>query len=953
MKRMVTSTLIGIMMLLALLLVGSAAMASGEEQIIKPSAAGAATGSLFFPLDYAFDSPDLALDPTGVPIGGPGTNFAPAYATSRVGYIDLGPNWANVRITSTWTKYRASSVGNMTPYSEIWWDNDIDTMNDSGLTETHVNFNSVQGLSNTGTTTPWIRDNDVSSSPITPLGRYMMLRSPINMTNRASEYAIVGYLFEESIKVITPPIAGQASGSQFFPMDRAFDGQPTLNSLTGDPTGGVTGIDAPAYADRVGYIDFGADWSKVRITSTWTKYRASSSGNQTPYAILWWDDDTDTANDNGFAETRINFNSALNLSTGSTTPWIKDNDVSSNPVAPKARYLLARSPLAMTNRANEYAIVGWIDENGNGIQDSLNHPVSGITVAGPSGTTSLLTGSTLQMSASVQPFNATNKTITWSIVNGTGSATINASGLLTAVSGGNVTVKATSQDGSGVFGSSEIAISQYSQLILPVQGATSIYYIDVQASFPNVNWQTLERLYIPAGNYQYMKLGNLPQRTASNPLIISNYGGQVKVSGTYSYTLSIEGGKHWILTGKYDDALQTGNINFQGHQNGNYLNSEGQYGIEVGRNTSNGISVSKNATNFELSHIEVANAGFAGLLIKTDGVPTATMDGVKIHDMYIHDSESEGMYIGNTSSDISKQHIFTNLEIYNNRVLRAGTEGIQLTNMGDGVKVYNNVVIMNALDWKDPFQQWQDGTFQYGQRTGSAEIYNNVFIGTASTLFTLKFSAAPGETPDPTDEVFMHDNYFSHSRDILAYIHDTPSNYASKFRFENNVIRQINFQYDEIPGGHVDSNKMFYVSNNMHNPMVFANNTRDGDQIFIDTLAGNNGTVGNISASGNTTAANLAPIKFKDVTPFTSTFDWSLVERWDDYSDLYAVPIYFNYGDYVLDFPTGNLYYNIESGTHTGKNPATNPTTWSLLTPMKNDFRLDTTSPYQGLGLLP
>lgn len=116
---------------------------------------------------------------------------------------------------------------------------------------------------------------------------------------------------------------------------------------------------------------------------------------------------------------------------------------------------------------------------------------------------------------------------------------------------------------------------------------------------------------------------------------------------------------------------------------------------------------------------------------------------------------------------------------------------------------------------------------------------------------------------------------------------------------------------------------------------------------------GNNGTVGNISASGNTTVTNLAPIKFKDVTPFTSTFDWSLVERWDDYSDLYAVPIYFNYGDYVYDFPTGNLYQNIEAGTHTGKNPATNPTTWSLLTPMKNDFRLDPTSPYQGMGLLP
>ncbi|MGG1551981.1 Ig-like domain-containing protein [Paenibacillus ferrarius] len=952
MKRMLTGTLIGIMMLFACVLVGGAAMASGEIQVITPSAAGAATGSSFFPLNDAFDSPDIALDAAGVPVGGPGPNNAPAYTTSRVGYIDLGPNWANVRITSTWTKYRASSVGNMTPYTEIWWDNDSDTTNDSGLTETRINFNSVQNLANTGTATPWIQDRDVSSNPVAPLGRYMMLRSPVNMTNRASEYAIVGYLLDESTKVITP-LAGQASGSQFFPLGNAFDGQPNLNPLTGEPAGGAVAADAPAYADRVGYLDFGPDWSKVRITSTWTKYRVSSSGNQTPYVSLWWDDDIDAVNDSGFTETRINFNSAQNLSTGTATPWLMDSDVSGTPVAPNGRYLLIRSPLTMTNRASEYAIVGWMDENGNGVQDAPFRSVSGITVTGAGGATSLLTGSSLQMSAAVQPFDATNKNMSWSVMNGTGSASITSSGLLTGLSDGTVTVKATAQDGSGVVGTLEIAISQYSQLILPVQGASSIYYVDLQASFPNVNWQTLERLYIPAGNYQYIKLGNLPQRTASNPLIITNYGGQVKVSGNYSYTLSIEGGKNWILTGKYDSVLKTGHVNFQGHLNGNYATSTGKYGIEVGRNTSNGISVSKNATNFELSHMEVAYAGFAGLLIKTDGVPTATMDGVKIHDMYIHDTESEGMYIGNTSSDISKQHTFTNLEIYNNRVLRAGTEGIQLTNMGDGVKVHNNVVVMNALDWKDPFQQWQDGCFQYGQRTGSAEIYNNVFIGTASSLFTLKMSAAPGETPNPADEVYMHDNYFSHSRDILAYIHDTPSNYATKFRFENNVIRQINFHYDEIPGGHVDSNKMFYVSDNTHNPMVFTNNTRDGGQVFIDTIGGNNGTAGNVAASGNTTVSGLAPIKFKDVAPFSSSFDWSLVERWDDYSDLYAVPIYFNEGDYVYYFPTGELYKDIEPGTHTGKNPTTNPATWQLQTPMTEDFRLDPTSPYQGIGLQP
>ena len=76
--------------------------------------------------------------------------------------------------------------------------------------------------------------------------------------------------------------------------------------------------------------------------------------------------------------------------------------------------------------------------------------VTGITVAGAESATRVASGQTLQMNALVSPKNASNKTVTWSVANGTGSATINASGLLTAGNGGTVTVKATAKDGSNV-----------------------------------------------------------------------------------------------------------------------------------------------------------------------------------------------------------------------------------------------------------------------------------------------------------------------------------------------------------------------------------------------------------------------------------------------------------------------------------------------------------------------
>src|SRR5690606_30048022 len=74
-------------------------------------------------------------------------------------------------------------------------------------------------------------------------------------------------------------------------------------------------------------------------------------------------------------------------------------------------------------------------------------PVSAITVQGQGGATSVLSGATLQMLATVTPSNATNPTVTWSVTNGTGSATINATtGVLTGVNPGTVTVCATATD---------------------------------------------------------------------------------------------------------------------------------------------------------------------------------------------------------------------------------------------------------------------------------------------------------------------------------------------------------------------------------------------------------------------------------------------------------------------------------------------------------------------------
>ena len=90
-------------------------------------------------------------------------------------------------------------------------------------------------------------------------------------------------------------------------------------------------------------------------------------------------------------------------------------------------------------------------------QTPPNVPVTSVFVSS-SGNTISTKGGAMQMSVSILPSNATNKSVTWSISSGSG-ASISSSGLLTATANGTVTVRATANDGSGIYGEKTVTIS--------------------------------------------------------------------------------------------------------------------------------------------------------------------------------------------------------------------------------------------------------------------------------------------------------------------------------------------------------------------------------------------------------------------------------------------------------------------------------------------------------------
>jgi hypothetical protein len=123
---------------------------------------------------------------------------------------------------------------------------------------------------------------------------------------------------------------------------------------------------------------------------------------------------------------------------------------------------MTRKDLFIFQDGKPVFVNGKIATTGTGIYVGPK-PVTSISVFGTGEATTIsVNGGTLQMLKKTLPTNADDTTATWSRTNGTGVGSINSSGLLTALTDGTVTVRATANDGSSVYGEKEITISNQS-----------------------------------------------------------------------------------------------------------------------------------------------------------------------------------------------------------------------------------------------------------------------------------------------------------------------------------------------------------------------------------------------------------------------------------------------------------------------------------------------------------
>ena len=483
-------------------------------------------------------------------------------------------------------------------------------------------------------------------------------------------------------------------------------------------------------------------------------------------------------------------------------------------------------------------------------------------------------------------------------------------------------------------------------LPLPMAAAGTLpelYHPDLAKDFPDVDFATLDRLYIPAGEYKTILLGKLPERTPERPLVITNLGGQVKVGGqAANYVFSINGGKNWVLTGRYDPTSKTGDAGYRGHAEGAYAHSQGTYGIFIDDAFSKvgltGLAVGGGASDFELDCFEVARAEFAGIVAKTDNDGAATMRNVKLHDVYIHDTGSEGIYFGSTQKQ--PQHAFENLKIYDNRFVRTGTEALQIGQQGDGMEVHHNVLGPGAVRWRSAFAQYQDGNVQYGQRYGSGTFHHNIVVGTGDLFVEFFPTVVEGDKRAKTDTVTFSDNYFSDTSSGGVYTHADDTGVT--IDFERNVLRGFNFNYDSVYPDAKPPVQVFGVGANSPDPHILKDNVADPAFPFILYK------FPSVTESNNS-MAEVLPVQFRDFMTPEVDANVRLLEWWTDVATLSPDMRAVTYAKGAVVVHQGTLYRALSENS--AKAPDQNPKIWEALPPPADDVRLAADSPHTGLGL--
>lgn len=198
-----------------------------------------------------------------------------------------------------------------------------------------------------------------------------------------------------------------------------------------------------------------------------------------------------------------------------------------------------------------------------------------------------------------------------------------------------------------------------------------------------------DTLYVQAGTRSALALKNF-RGLPGSPIVVINTGGLAVIeNNTLPYAVSLQNCANIKFTGKGKAGIT--------------------YGFKINAKNGVGLGASNGSTEYELENLEISSGVGPGILAKSDpdcsGQYTRekfTSRRIYIHHNYIHDTGTEGMYIGSTYYEgqtircnnrdtVMLPHMSEDVRVYSNRTLRTGWDGIQVSSSRNAL-IYDNVV---------------------------------------------------------------------------------------------------------------------------------------------------------------------------------------------------------------------------------------------------------------------
>jgi predicted esterase len=250
-------------------------------------------------------------------------------------------------------------------------------------------------------------------------------------------------------------------------------------------------------------------------------------------------------------------------------------------------------------------------------------------------------------------------------------------------------------------------------------GRAEMYYPNAMAT---LGVQPGDTLCIPAGEYEYLHLGNITG-TAAKPVVIQNCGGQVKLGVRNQGTAAVFNAP----TCRFVEISGSGDKNYE---YGFDLNGTNITGLQIF-----GLTLGVGSSDFDVHNIFIHDGGIMlqAKTLQTCAQPqylegNYVMKNVKIHHIKCLNSLWEGFYIGNThyfwtegTCTDMRSHWIENIQVYDNYLENIGSDAMQISMAKNGDnRVFNNKIVNYGMS--------QNSAQGYGILVGSGsnlKVYNN------------------------------------------------------------------------------------------------------------------------------------------------------------------------------------------------------------------------------------